>query len=141
MRLRIWACVGVMLAQGCSSADHSRGSFEDSFQDDDLPMGGCSGTGCATESGDAGPRAPVGDPCDGASHCESGACAATFRDGDPGPLTCRAACIEADDAEAWCSDDASCCAGLVCGPRGLCGPAPEADGGSEAGPDGSSSDG
>ena len=125
--------VGLALVTGCfeGTADGQG----DSFQDDDPPIGCETGTGgCqgqddasdddddddADEGSDEAPLSPVGGPCDDTTQCVDGAsCGASFEDGDPGPLECRATCIVLDDESAWCTDDASCCVGS-CSARGLC---------------------
>lgn len=131
----------LVLAAGCSeTSGNTLGSGagipgSDSFQDDDPPIGcqtgpeDCTPGASADEGGASDPAgAPLGGPCDNSGQCAAGAaCAATFEDGEAGPLVCRAECIELDDAAAWCSDDSACCSG-VCGPRGLCLEAEGSDG-------------
>ena len=124
------AAAVAMSACAESSTDLGSGAMgSDSFQDDDPPMGAGDTDaddddddddgGADSESGEA-PRSPVGGPCDNTAQCVTEAvCAATFEDGEAGPLVCHDACIEADDESAWCSDDAACCSG-ICGSRGLC---------------------
>ena len=146
MRLAGWVVL-VSLSLGCDGGDSAAfgggdgGIGEDSFQDDDPPMGDCDDTECGGdgvgEDGAGGaPGAPVGSPCDGTNQCESGVCAATFDGDDAGSLECQAACIDVMNQGMWCSDSGSCCEGLVCTTRGLCVPddgAGQADGGGTTG--------
>ncbi|MEM6990710.1 MAG: hypothetical protein AAF721_09440 [Myxococcota bacterium] len=138
-----WTLALLGLVTACGDDNTSvDGAYEDSFQDDDIPMGGC-GTGetnCTGGGSGEGAPAEVGDPCDGAGQCASTICAADFSDGDPGAMVCQAACIEPMDNTKWCSDSDSCCGAAACSPRGLCLTTEgEADGGSSdesAGSDG-----
>jgi len=124
---------------GCDSSDSSggQGAVEDSFQDNDLPMGGCDGTGCG-DTDSAGPAttaagAPVGDPCDGAKQCQSGFCAAVTHKLEIGALVCQPSCIGPMDETMWCSDSATCCDGAVCSSRGYCVMEPAPDEGTDTG--------
>lgn len=119
MRLQSLPLLTLLLAVACGDAGDS--FAEDSFVDEDPPMGGCEsgGTGPCGSADDKG-AAAAGEPCDDTNQCGSGlACAAPFASGDPGPLVCQNRCIGPEDPAFWCSDDASCCSG-TCGPRGLC---------------------
>lgn len=135
-------------APGCDSADSTAAGdpVADSFQDDDIPMGDCDATdGVCPSGGSVGDgSANIGEPCDGAVQCQSGVCAATFADSEPGALSCQPACIEVMDSAMWCSDSATCCGNAVCTPRGFCVPDGSADGessGDSGGDSGSASTG
>lgn len=88
--------------------------------DDDLPMGMCGVTGCATDSGGGG--VPVGFPCNGPNECSGeAACVAPYEDGEAGEFVCSAVCLPLEDESSWCLDDDACCdANAFCNPRGLC---------------------
>lgn len=147
MRLAGWVVL-ISLSLGCDGESTAAfgdggGPGEDSFQDDDPPMGDCDDTGCGgagvgEDGGGGAPGAPVGSPCDGTNQCQSGVCAATFDGDDAGTLECQDACIDVMDQGMWCSDSGSCCEGLVCTSRGLCVPDESADG---ADPEGDGSTG
>lgn len=146
MRLAGWVVL-LSLSLGCDGGNTAAlggdgGIGEDSFQDDDPPMGDCDDTGCGGagvgDDGGGAPGAPVGNPCDGTNQCQSGVCAATFDGDDAGTLECQDACIDVMDQGMWCSDSGSCCEGLVCTSRGLCVPDESAD---DAEPEGDSSTG
>lgn len=109
----------VCLLPACGGFDDSA-AFGDSFQDDDIPMGGCQGTACPeTTAGDS--AAGAGQPCDGTNQCAQGVCAAPFADGEAGELVCQTTCIAAGDEMMWCSDSAACCdLDATCGSRGFC---------------------
>ncbi len=105
---------------GCFAATADEAA-EDSFQDDDIPMGGCNtGTGgCGSGTADAS-GAPPGASCDNTGQCANeGVCVAPFEDSEPGALVCRIGCVQTGDPRAWCSDDDACCSGF-CGARGEC---------------------
>ncbi len=121
MRLALVCCAALLGGLACDSSDAgAAGIGEDSFQDDDIPMGGCDATECPPSG--AGATAPVGSSCDAANHCQSGVCAASFEDSEPGELVCQLECIGPMDTTMWCSDSATCCGNAVCSPRGFCVP-------------------
>lgn len=107
-----------LLAGACADAADQSG---DSFQDDDIPMGGCgtSGTECPETGGSAG-AAAIGEPCDATNHCATGVCAAPFDAGEIGELVCHSACIDYADEAMWCGDVAACCDPNATCSRGLC---------------------
>ncbi|MEM6990709.1 MAG: hypothetical protein AAF721_09435 [Myxococcota bacterium] len=126
MRVGLLSCIPLVALLACDSESgrNDPGVAEDSFQDDDIPMGGCDGTACPGAGSGVGDgnAEPVGGACDNAVQCESGVCAATFDDSEAGELVCQPSCIGLMDSTMWCSDDATCCGDSVCSPRGFCVP-------------------
>lgn len=125
VRLPWTLCFPLVVALACDSesSEPMAAEAEDSFQDDDIPPGGCGGTTCPSSDdvGDGQP-AEIGAPCDDAGHCQSGVCAASFAQSVPGELLCQESCIGPMDAAMWCSDSATCCGTAVCSARGFCVP-------------------
>lgn len=114
--MRPWIALLALVVCACGDSGASAGDGD--YMDDDLPMGGCAGSG----SGGCVTGTPVGFPCSATQQCvDAAVCAAPFADSQAGDPVCMPQCIPLDYEPAWCLDSSACCdAGAVCSPRGLC---------------------
>jgi hypothetical protein len=76
-------------------------------------------TGAETTTGgttDGTTAVPGPDACEASEDCGEGFCVAPYDAGTSvrGAAACVSTCVEADDLQRWCIDDAACCEGFSC---------------------------
>lgn len=85
---------------------------------------------------------PGPDACEASEECGEGFCVAPYDAGASvrGMTLCVSTCVDADDLQRWCIDDAACCDGLSCNAvDGFCVGEPVEDSTSSSGTDGTGS--